>query len=66
VTAILGINDQVYETFGKTTELKLTSQAVDFIKQILPFLAYGGSSIVKTVNHTSFHMKQTVRVEVEI
>jgi hypothetical protein len=63
VTATLGINDQVYETLGITAELKITSQAVNFIKQILSFLAY---SNVKSLNQTSFHMQRTVRVEVEI
>jgi hypothetical protein len=33
---------------------------------VLSFLAYGGSSIVKTLNQTYFHMQWMVRVEVEI
>jgi hypothetical protein len=65
-TATLGINDRVNETLGITIELEITSQAADFIKQILSFLAYGGSSIVKTLNQTSFHMLRMVGVEVEI
>jgi hypothetical protein len=32
----------------------------------LSFLAYGGSSIVKTLNQTLFHMWWMVRFEVEI
>jgi hypothetical protein len=65
-TATVGINDRVKETLGITVELKTTSQAADFFKQILWFLAYSGSSIVKTLDHTYFHMTWMVRVEVEI
>jgi hypothetical protein len=32
----------------KSVELEITSQAADFFNQILSFLAYGGSSTVKT------------------
>jgi hypothetical protein len=32
-----------------TAELKITPQAADFFNQILSFLAYGGSSIVKAL-----------------
>jgi hypothetical protein len=39
---------------GITVELEIMSQTADFIKQIL-FLAYGGSSIAKTLNETSSH-----------
>jgi hypothetical protein len=53
-TAALGINDQVDEALG--IELEITSQVADFFSQILSFLAYGGSSIVKTLDQTSFHM----------
>jgi hypothetical protein len=42
---------------GITAELKITSQAADFIKQILSFSAYGGSCVVKTLNQTSLHMR---------
>jgi hypothetical protein len=48
MTATLGINDRANETLGISNELKITSQAANFIKQILFFLALGGSSIVKT------------------
>jgi hypothetical protein len=44
----------------------MTSQAAAFFNQILSFLAYGGSSIVKILNETSFHMRRMVSVEVEI
>jgi hypothetical protein len=50
--ATLEINDQVNETLRITVELEVTSQAADFFKQILSFLAYGGSSIAKTLNQT--------------
>jgi hypothetical protein len=50
---------------GITVELETSSQAAVFINQNL-FLAYGGSSIVKILNQTSFHMWQMVRVEFEI
>jgi hypothetical protein len=53
-TAALGINDRIDE------------QVADFFSQILSFLAYGGSSIVKTLNQTSFHTRRMVRVEVEV
>jgi hypothetical protein len=43
-----GINDRVSEPLGITVELKITSQVANFITQILLFLAYGGSSVVKT------------------
>jgi hypothetical protein len=51
---------------GITAELEITSQAADFFNQILSFLAYGGRSVVKTLNQTSFHMWWMVRVEVEV
>jgi hypothetical protein len=50
MTATLGINNQVNETLGIIVELKTTPQANNFIKWILSFLAYGGSSIVKILN----------------
>jgi hypothetical protein len=65
-TATLGINDRVKEILGITVELKITSQAADFFIHTLYFSAYGGSSIVKTLNQTSFHMRRMVRVEVEV
>jgi hypothetical protein len=65
-TATLGNNAQVNETLWITIELKVTSQAANFFKQILLFMAYGGSSVVKTLNKTSFHMQRMVRFEVEI
>jgi hypothetical protein len=66
MTAALGINDRVNGTLGITVELEITSQVADVFSQILSFLAYGGSSIVKTLNQTSFHMRLMVRVEVGI
>jgi hypothetical protein len=65
-TATLGINDRVNETLGITVELKITSQVADFINQILSYFAYGGSSIAKTLNETSFNMLRMVRAEVEV
>jgi hypothetical protein len=53
-------------TLRIAVELDITSQAADFFNQILSFLAYGGSSILKTPNQTSFHMCRMVRVEVEL
>jgi hypothetical protein len=50
MTTTLGIDDRVNETLGITIELKITLQVAYFIEQILSFLAYGGSSIVKTLN----------------
>jgi hypothetical protein len=47
MTATLGIGDRVNETLGIATELKITFQVAYFIQQIVSFLAYGGSSIVK-------------------
>jgi hypothetical protein len=43
----------------------ITSQAVNFINQILSFLAYGKGSTVKTSNQASLQMRQMVRAEVE-
>jgi hypothetical protein len=60
------INDRFNETLGTTTELKITSQAADFINQILLLLTYVASSTVKSQNQTSFHMRWMVGVEVEI
>jgi hypothetical protein len=50
MTAALGVNDRVNETLGITTEAKIMPQATNFMKQILSFLAYGWSSVVKTLN----------------
>jgi hypothetical protein len=50
----------------QSPELEITFQAADFFNQILLFLAYGGSSIAKIMNQTSFHMQQMVRAEAEI
>jgi hypothetical protein len=50
MTATLGINKRINETLEIVVELELTSQAADFINRILSFLAYGGSSTVKTLN----------------
>jgi hypothetical protein len=60
------INDRINETLGITVELEITSQAPDFFTQFLSFSEYGGSSIVKVLDQTSFHMRQMVRVEVQI
>jgi hypothetical protein len=49
MTATLGINDRFNETWGITIDLEIMSQAADFIKQILSLVAYGGSSVVKTL-----------------
>jgi hypothetical protein len=49
-TATLGINNGADETLGITAELKITSQAANFIKQILSLLAYGGRSTVNILN----------------
>jgi hypothetical protein len=49
-----------------TVELETTSQAADFFNQILSFMAYGGSCIVKTLNLTSSHMQQMVKVEISV
>jgi hypothetical protein len=38
ITAALGANNQDGETLGITLKLKITSQATNFIKQILSFL----------------------------
>jgi hypothetical protein len=64
--ATLRINDRVDVTLGITAELEITPQVADFFNQVLSFLAYGGSSIVKTLNQTSFHTRRMVRVEVEV
>jgi hypothetical protein len=60
------INDRVNDTLEITVELEITSQAADFFNQILSFLAYGGRSIVKTLNQTSFRMRRMVGLEGEM
>jgi hypothetical protein len=60
--ATIDINNRVNKTFGITTELKITSQITNFVKQILSFLAYAGSSIVNTLNETSLDMWGMVTV----
>jgi hypothetical protein len=50
MTATLGIDNRVNETLGIAIDLKITSQAINLIKNISSFLAYNGSSIVKTLN----------------
>jgi hypothetical protein len=65
-TVTLGINSRVNETSGITAELKITSRITNLIKEILSFLANDGSSVVKTLNQTSFHMRWMVRFEVEV
>jgi hypothetical protein len=66
MTATLGINDRVSEPLGKIVEPEITSQAADFFNQILSFLAYGGRSVVKTLDQTSFHMRRMVGVDAEV
>jgi hypothetical protein len=53
-TTALGPDNRVNKTLGITIELKITSQAVYLNQQVLSFLAYGGSSIMKTANNSSF------------
>jgi hypothetical protein len=65
MTATPGIDDRVNKTLGTTVELKITLQVAYFIEQIL-FLAYGGSSIVKTLKLNLFSHVVMVRSEVEI
>jgi hypothetical protein len=55
MTATLGINGRVNETWGIAVKLEMTSLAADFFNQILLFLAYVGSSIVKTGSNLSSH-----------
>jgi hypothetical protein len=62
----LGINNRVNEILWIVVELKITSQAVEFIKRILSFLAGGEDSVMKTLNQTSFHMRRIVKFDVEI
>jgi hypothetical protein len=66
MTATLGINNRVSDTLGINVELKITSQVNNLINQILSFLENGGSSAVKTLNQTSFHMRRMARLEVEV
>jgi hypothetical protein len=51
---------------GIAVQLKVMSEVVDFLGQILSVLTYGGSSVVETLNQSSFHMGRVVRFEVEI
>jgi hypothetical protein len=63
-TATLGINDRINETLRIAAELEITSHDADFFNQILSLLAYGGSSIVKTLGQNSLHMQRMVEVQV--
>jgi hypothetical protein len=57
-TATFGINSQVNKTLGKTAELKIKPQDINFIKQILSLLAYGGSSVSLILNYSPFDMQK--------
>jgi hypothetical protein len=48
--ATLGISNRVKESLRITVGLKIMCQDTKFIKQILCFLVYDGSCIVKTLN----------------
>jgi hypothetical protein len=48
MTSVLGVNERVSGTLGITVKMTITSDATNFIKYILAFLAYGESSFVKT------------------
>jgi hypothetical protein len=50
MTAAFGVNNRVNETVGITVKLMIASEATNFITQILTFLAYSGSPVVKTLN----------------
>jgi hypothetical protein len=65
MTSALGVHNRVSETFEITVKLKITSEATNFITQILAFLKYCGSSFVKTLNWTFFRLRQIVRIELE-
>jgi hypothetical protein len=65
-SAALGIYDQVNEPFRVSVQLQIISHSADFFNQILWFLTYDGSSIVKTLGQTSFHMLRMVIVEIEV
>jgi hypothetical protein len=65
-TAALGVNDRVNETLGIAVQLKVMSEVVDLLGQILSVLAYGGRSVVETLNQSSFHMGRVLRFEYEI
>jgi pilus assembly protein TadC len=66
MTVALGVNDRVNEPLGIAVQLKVMSEVVDFLSQMLSVLAYGGSSVVDTLNQFSFHMGRVARFEVEI
>jgi hypothetical protein len=65
VCSHLGVKNRINETLRITIELKITSQVISFIKQILFFLAHGGSCTVKT-ELNPFHVRRMVTLEVEI
>jgi hypothetical protein len=54
----LRISDRGNETLEITVELEIISQAPDFFNQILSFLAYGGSSVMKILDKYSLHMRR--------
>jgi hypothetical protein len=50
MAAALRTDNQVHETVEVTIRPKITSEATNFIKQVLPFLVYCRGSIMKTLN----------------
>jgi hypothetical protein len=66
MTTALRPDNRVNKTLGITIELKITSQVVYLNQQVLSFLAYGGSSLMKTANNSSFDMRRVVSIEVKI
>jgi hypothetical protein len=57
---------QVRFYLGIIVMLKIISQATNLVEQKVSFLAYGGSSYMKTLNQTSFHMQWIDRIEFRI
>jgi hypothetical protein len=60
------LTNRVNETSGKTFQLKIASETADFFTRAMAFLVYGGSSSVRTLNYTSFHMLWVVRIKVDM
>jgi hypothetical protein len=61
-----GVNKWANEALVIIFMLKIVSQAETLIKQILSFLARGGSYFIKAMNQKSFQMRRIFRIEVEI
>jgi hypothetical protein len=65
-TTALGRDNRVNKALGITAELKVISQVVYLQQQVLPVFAYSGSSLMETMNYSSFDKWWMVRIEINV